>query len=56
VKRSNATLLGLATMLLAMGCALMLILDVVIGRGPASTLTAGVISWFMIFWYAIPML
>lgn len=48
-------LLGLATMLLAKACALMLILDVVLGRGPAATLTAAVISWFMIFWYAIPM-
>jgi hypothetical protein len=47
-------LFGLAVLLAAKGCAILLILDVVIGLGPAAAVTAGVVSWFAGVWFAIP--
>jgi hypothetical protein len=48
-------LYGLATLLLAKGCAIMLILDVVLGPQPAHWITGAVVSWFVLFWFALPM-
>jgi len=45
---------GLATLLVAKGCAIMLILDVVVGLRPAAAVTAFVVSWFAALWFAIP--
>jgi uncharacterized protein (DUF779 family) len=41
-------------LLLAMVSALLLILDVVTGRGPAMVLAAGAMSWFVTWWFVLP--
>jgi hypothetical protein len=33
----------------------LLIADVVLGRRPAVVLTAGVVGWYVAFWYAVPL-
>jgi hypothetical protein len=35
--------------------AVLLIADVVLGRLPAVVLTAGVVCWYVAFWYAVPL-
>jgi len=51
---SRLALAGLALLLLALVSALLLILDVVIGRVPALLLTAGAVSWFVTWWFVLP--
>ena len=51
---SRLALSGLALLLLALVSALLLILDVVIGRGPALLLAAGALGWFTIWWFGLP--
>jgi Family of unknown function (DUF6328) len=46
---------GLVLLLLAVCGAVLLILDVVVGTGPALIGTAAVAVWFIVFWYAIPL-
>ncbi len=50
---SRLALSGLVLLLLAMVSALLLILDVVIGLGPALVLAAGALSWFIIWWFIL---
>lgn len=45
---------GLVLLLLALVSALLLILDVVIGLGPALLLAAGALGWFAIWWFGLP--
>jgi hypothetical protein len=45
---------GLVCLLGAMGCAIMLILQVVIGSGIAVAITTTVISWCVLIWFAVP--
>lgn len=48
-------LYGIALLLATLGCAILLILNVVIGSsGLAATITAFVVSWFALLWFAVP--
>jgi Family of unknown function (DUF6328) len=51
---SQLALAGLVLLLLAMVSALLLILDVVTGLGPAIVLAAGAMSWFIAWWFVLP--
>jgi uncharacterized protein DUF6328 len=51
---SRLALAGLVSLLLAMVSALLLILDVVTGLGPAMILAAGAMSWFITWWFVLP--
>jgi Family of unknown function (DUF6328) len=51
---SRLALSGLVLLLLALVSALLLILDVVIGRVPALLLAAGALGWFAAWWFALP--
>jgi hypothetical protein len=51
---SQLALAGLVMLLLAMVSALLLILDVVTGLGPAVALAAGAMSWFIAWWFVLP--
>ena len=51
---SRLALAGLVLLLLAMVSALLLILDVVTGLGPAIVLAAGAMSWFIAWWFVLP--
>ncbi len=51
---SRLALAGLVLLLLAMVSALLLILDVVTGLGPAMVLAAGAMSWFITWWFVLP--
>lgn len=55
VKVANRLALsGLMLLLLAMISAILLILDVVIGFGPALFLALGALSWFVTWWFILP--
>jgi hypothetical protein len=51
---SRLALSGLVLLLLALVSALLLILDVVIGLGPALLLAAGALGWFVTWWFGLP--
>lgn len=51
---NRLALSGLAMLLLAITSALLLILDVVLGRGPALLLGTGALTWFVAWWFALP--
>jgi hypothetical protein len=51
---NRLALAGLVMLLLALVSALLLILDVVIGRGPALLLAAGALGWFASWWFGLP--
>ncbi len=51
---SRLALAGLVLLLLAIVSALLLILDVVTGLGPALVLAAGALSWFIAWWFILP--
>jgi hypothetical protein len=51
---NRLALSGLVLLLLALVSALLLILDVVIGLGPALLLTAGALGWFAAWWFGLP--
>jgi uncharacterized protein DUF6328 len=51
---SRLALAGLVLLLLAMVSALLLILDVVTGRGPAMVLAASAMGWFIAWWFVLP--
>jgi Family of unknown function (DUF6328) len=51
---NRLALSGLVLLLLAMVSALLLILDVVTGLGPALALAAGALSWFITWWFIFP--
>jgi amino acid transporter len=51
---NRLALSGLVLLLLAMISALLLILDVVIGLGPAVILAAGGLAWFVTWWFVLP--
>jgi Family of unknown function (DUF6328) len=48
------TVAGFVLLLLAMGCALLLILDVVVGSTSALRITSAVMMWFVLCWIAVP--
>src|SRR5436305_11929282 len=46
---------GLALLLLSMVSAVLLIMDVVLGRAPALVLAAAVLTWFTMWWFVLPL-
>jgi hypothetical protein len=46
---------GLALLALALACAVLLILKVVVGQRLATALTSAMLLWFGLWWYALPM-
>jgi Family of unknown function (DUF6328) len=51
---NRLALSGLVLLLLAMISALLLILEVVIGLGPAVLLAVGGLAWFVTWWFVLP--
>jgi len=51
---NRLALSGLALLLLALVSALLLILDVVTGLGPALLLAGGALGWFVTWWFVLP--
>lgn len=51
---SRLALAGLVMLLLAMVSALLLILDVVTGLGPALVLAVAALGWFIAWWFVLP--
>jgi hypothetical protein len=51
---NRLALSGLMMLLLAIISALVLILDVVLGHGPALLLGTGALAWFVAWWFALP--
>ncbi|GGS33223.1 MULTISPECIES: DUF6328 family protein [Actinokineospora] len=49
------TLAGLTLLMLAIGASLLLVLDVVVGGPQARWLTGGVLCWFGLWWFAVPL-
>lgn len=49
------TLFGLCFLMLALGSSMLLILDVVLGTGPALWISGGIMVWFMTWWIAVPL-
>jgi hypothetical protein len=47
---------GLVLLLLSMVSAVLLIMDVVLGRVPAFILAAAVLTWFTMWWFVLPLL
>ncbi|GAA3881712.1 DUF6328 family protein [Saccharothrix violaceirubra] len=52
---SRLLLAGLVLLKLALAAALLLILDFVLGRAPAVTVTAMLLAWFCFWWYVVPL-
>ncbi|WP_285747962.1 DUF6328 family protein [Lentzea sp. NBRC 105346] len=52
---SRFTTGGLFLLMLALAAALMLILDVVLGTMLAVWITTGLLGWFSIWWYVVPL-
>lgn len=52
---SHLLLAGLVLLKLALAAALLLILDVVLGRWPAVWITGGIVAWFSFWWYLLPL-
>jgi hypothetical protein len=46
---------GLVLLLLSMASAVLLIMDVVLGLVPAIVLAAGVLVWFTLWWFVLPL-
>ncbi|HSV64528.1 MAG TPA: DUF6328 family protein [Mycobacteriales bacterium] len=46
---------GLLCVLVSVGAGVLLIVDVVIGRAAAVAITCGVVAWYGVFWYALPL-
>jgi Family of unknown function (DUF6328) len=46
---------GLVLLLLSMVSAVLLIMDVVLGLAPAIALAAGVLAWFAMWWFVLPL-
>jgi hypothetical protein len=41
--------------MLSLACAVLLILDVVLGRWPAVVMASGTFAWFLAWWFMLPM-
>jgi Family of unknown function (DUF6328) len=52
---NRLALAGLVLLLLSMVSAVLLIMDVVLGLAPAVTLAAGVLAWFTMWWFVLPL-
>jgi hypothetical protein len=55
IAANRFALFGLIFLLATIGCAVMLILRVVVGSsGLAALITAGLVTWFVLIWFAMP--
>ena len=52
---NRLALSGLVLLLLSMASAVLLIMDVVLGLAPAIVLAAGVLAWFTMWWFVLPL-
>lgn len=52
---SMFTLCGLGFLMLSLAAALLLILDVVVGTGPALWISGGILAWFGTWWFLAPL-
>jgi hypothetical protein len=52
---NRLALAGLVLLLLSMVSAVLLIMDVVLGLAPAIVLAAGVLAWFTMWWFVLPL-
>lgn len=52
---NRLALAGLVLLLLSMVSAVLLIMDVVLGLAPAVALAAGVLAWFTMWWFVLPL-
>jgi len=52
---NRLALSGLVLLLLSLVCAVLLIMDVVLGVAPAIALAAGVFAWFTLWWFVLPL-
>jgi hypothetical protein len=52
---NRLALSGLLLLLLSMSSAVLLIMDVVLGLAPAIVLAAGVLAWFTLWWFVLPL-
>ena len=52
---NRLALLGLVLLLLSLASAVLLILDVVLGMAPAIVLAVGVLAWFTMWWFVLPL-
>jgi hypothetical protein len=52
---NRLALSGLVLLLLSMASAVLLIMDVVLGLVPAIVLAAGVLAWFTLWWFMLPL-
>lgn len=52
---NRLALSGLVLLLLSMVSAVLLIMDVVLGLAPAIALAAGVLAWFTMWWFVLPL-
>ena len=52
---NQLALAGLVLLLLSLVSAVLLIMDVVLGLAPAIALAAGVLAWFTIWWFILPL-
>ena len=52
---NRLALSGLVLLLLSMASAVLLIMDVVLGLVPAILLAAGVLAWFTMWWFVLPL-
>ena len=51
---NRLALCGLVLLLLSLVSAVLLVMDVVLGLGPAIGLASGVLVWFAIWWFVLP--
>jgi len=51
---SRLALSGMVLLMLSMASAVLLIMDVVFGFGPAAVIAAGTFGWFFAWWFAVP--
>jgi len=52
---NRLALSGLVLLMLSMASAVLLIMDVVLGLVPAIVLAAGVLAWFALWWFMLPL-
>ncbi|HEX4705779.1 MAG TPA: DUF6328 family protein [Pseudonocardiaceae bacterium] len=52
---SRLALVGLLLMMLSLAMAMLLILDVTLGAAAALWITGGILGWFSMWWYVLPM-
>jgi Family of unknown function (DUF6328) len=52
---NRLALAGLMLLLLSLVSAILLVMDVILGLGPAIALAAGALVWFVVWWFVVPL-